>query len=108
MNNINQQFRLISIPKENGCQIQSLATEKVLNAITKEFITQADSKINEKESFVEKYKTLWQLIPFNIGNQLIEEFKAYCHSMVITLLCLDRPGDKLTDCPYVSSINGKP
>jgi len=63
MNNINQQFRLIYLSKENSCQIQSLATDKILNAITKEFITQADSQTNEKN------KTLWELIPFDIGNQ---------------------------------------
>ncbi len=63
MNNINQQFRLIYISEENSCQIQSLATDKVLNAITKEFITQADLQTNEKN------KTLWELIPFDIGNQ---------------------------------------
>jgi hypothetical protein len=63
MNNVNQQFRLIYIQKENSCQIQSLATNKILNSITKEFITQADLEIKKK------FKTLWQLIPFDIGNQ---------------------------------------
>jgi hypothetical protein len=72
MNNVNQRFRLIYVPNEDSCQIQSLATDKVLNAITKEFITQADLEIKEKESMAEKYKTLWQLIPFDLGNQEIE------------------------------------
>jgi len=63
MNNVNQQFRLIYVQKENSCQIQSLATNKILNSITKEFITQADLEIKKK------FKTLWQLIPFDIGNQ---------------------------------------
>ncbi len=66
-NNINQQFRLIYVPNEDSCLIQSLGTNKVLNAITKEFITEVDSEIKEKESMAEKYKTLWELIPFNIG-----------------------------------------
>jgi hypothetical protein len=63
MNNVNQQFRLIYVQNENSCQIQSLATKKVLNGITKEFITQTDLEINKKD------ETLWQLIPFDIGNQ---------------------------------------
>jgi hypothetical protein len=69
MNNKNQQFRLIYIQEDNSCQIQSIVTNKGLNAITKKFVTQADLKINENLPKVDKYKTLWQLIPFDKGNR---------------------------------------
>jgi hypothetical protein len=73
MNNINQQFQLIYVQNEDLCLIRSVATNKVLNAaINKEFITQTDLQIKDKESISEEYKTLWQLIPFNTGNQEIE------------------------------------
>ncbi|CAF1140304.1 unnamed protein product [Rotaria sordida] len=81
--NPNQQFRLIDVPKEKSCLIQNVASEKVLDGITKQSITQAQLDTTKIQSTIDNHQTLWQIIPFN-G---------------------DRPGEKLTDCPYVSSLN---
>ncbi|CAF3752013.1 unnamed protein product [Rotaria sordida] len=83
--NPNQQFRLIDVPKEKSCLIQNVASEKVLDGITKQSITQVQLDTTKIQSTIDNHQTLWQLMPFN-G---------------------DRPGEKLTDCPYVSSLNGE-
>ena len=67
MNDVNQQFRLIAVSNEDSCLIQSLATGKVLDAKTQEFITQVDLNMNINELVIDRNKRLWQLIPFNIN-----------------------------------------
>ena len=69
MNDINQQFRLIAVPDENSCLIQSLATGKVLDARTQELITQVDFSMGMNESVIDRKEKLWQLIPFHPGQR---------------------------------------
>ena len=64
MKNAKQWFRLIYVNQENLCQITSLTTNKILDPIS-----QTDLVINKEESFFNKQKTSWQLIPFDKGRK---------------------------------------
>jgi len=65
--NSNQHFWLKPIGNENLCQIQSVASRKVLDATTTEFVTQGDLEILPMNLTAGGSTIAWQLLPFNKG-----------------------------------------